>query len=42
MPQGVRKAFVDVCIESGRLTETEANNYILNMEKTGRYQTECW
>lgn len=42
MPQGVRKAFVDVCMESGNLTETEANGYIQNMENTGRYQTECW
>lgn len=42
MPQGVRKAFLDVCILSGKLTEKQANEYIQHMEKIGRYQTECW
>lgn len=42
MPHGVRKAFVHVCMESGKLTEKQANDLILHMEKSGRYQTECW
>ncbi|KAJ8954736.1 hypothetical protein NQ318_011431 [Aromia moschata] len=42
MPQEVRKAFVSVCMKEGKMEENEAVRIIENMEKTGRYQTECW
>lgn len=42
MPQGVRKAFMDVCVQCGNLTEDEAGVFIQKLEKTSRYQTECW
>lgn len=41
MPQAVRRSFVEVLIKNG-MTEDDANNFIEKMEKTNRYQTECW
>ncbi|CAG9864993.1 unnamed protein product [Phyllotreta striolata] len=42
MPQGVRKAFLDVCQEAGGLSPEESTKFIEKLEKIGRYQTECW
>ncbi|XP_028128988.1 NADPH-dependent diflavin oxidoreductase 1 isoform X1 [Diabrotica virgifera virgifera] len=42
MPQEVRKTFIEVCQECGHLSLEEATKYIEILEKTGRYQTECW
>lgn len=42
MPQDVRRAFLEVCIECGKMGETEAAEYINKMERENRYQTECW
>ncbi|KAJ8937008.1 hypothetical protein NQ314_012090 [Rhamnusium bicolor] len=42
MPQEVRKAFVSVCMECGEMSENDAIRFIETMEKTSRYQTECW
>nr|CAI5817859.1 unnamed protein product [Callosobruchus analis] len=42
MPQSVREAFIDVCVEVGGMTKEEAVRFMEKMDKTGRYQTECW
>lgn len=42
MPQAVRQAFINVCVENGNLLEAEATKLIETMEKQNRYQTECW
>ncbi|XP_066258161.1 NADPH-dependent diflavin oxidoreductase 1 isoform X1 [Euwallacea similis] len=42
MPQQVREAFVSVCVNYGRLQDSEAVKKIDLMVKQGRYQTECW
>ncbi|CAH0555397.1 unnamed protein product [Brassicogethes aeneus] len=41
MPQSVRQAFVDVLVKHG-MSDDEATKFIETMEKTNRYQTECW
>uniref|UniRef100_A0A1Y1KHU1 NADPH-dependent diflavin oxidoreductase 1 n=3 Tax=Photinus pyralis TaxID=7054 RepID=A0A1Y1KHU1_PHOPY len=40
MPRQVREAFVSVCKMNGGMANADA--FIENMEKTGRYQTETW
>ncbi|KAJ1667448.1 NAPDH-dependent diflavin reductase [Coemansia sp. RSA 1813] len=43
MPQDVRAAFVDVVTRHGDgLSADDAGEYIRAMEKSGRYQEECW
>ncbi|XP_074026251.1 NADPH-dependent diflavin oxidoreductase 1-like isoform X1 [Leptinotarsa decemlineata] len=42
MPQGVRQAFIEVIRECGVMTLENATHYVENMEKSGRYQIECW
>lgn len=42
MPQSVRESFVNAVKIHGGFTESEAENFIVNMEKTGKYQTETW
>lgn len=42
MPQQVRDAFIDVCVNKGEITKEEASMFLDRMEKTNRYQTECW
>ncbi|KAK5644412.1 hypothetical protein RI129_005712 [Pyrocoelia pectoralis] len=42
MPQQVREAFVNVCKTNGKMTQKDADAFIENMEKTGKYQTETW
>ncbi|ERL90081.1 hypothetical protein D910_07436 [Dendroctonus ponderosae] len=42
MPQQVRQAFMDVCVQHGQLSELEAAQLMERMEKASRYQTECW
>ena len=42
MPQSVRESFVKVVQTYGKLTENESENFISNMEKSGKYQTETW
>lgn len=42
MPQAVRNAFVQVCIQCGQMNENEAEKYIEHLEKINKYQTECW
>ena len=43
MPKGVREAFLDVLVERNRGTNREeAEVYLDNMEKAGRYKQETW
>ena len=42
MPVGVREAVLDVLKSKGDMTSDEAENYVANLEKYKRYQTETW
>lgn len=42
MPQEVKKAFIDICVDCGKMKKDEAVHFMQNMEKEHRYQTECW
>ncbi|KAI8848367.1 hypothetical protein BC829DRAFT_394306 [Chytridium lagenaria] len=42
IPEDVRTALIDVCEVSGNMTNSEAKAYIENMEKSRRFQIECW
>ncbi len=42
MPKDVREAIVEVVAKENHVTEQEAEQYVSNMEKNKRYQTESW
>jgi len=42
MPKGVRQALVDVLQERGGQNEEEAQSYLDDMERSGRYKQETW
>lgn len=42
MPANVREEFVSLVKKYGRLTDEDAENYVSQLEKSGRYQTETW
>ncbi|KAJ1927757.1 NAPDH-dependent diflavin reductase [Tieghemiomyces parasiticus] len=42
MPEDVKAAFIDVVARWGDYSPQGAANYILLLEKTKRYQEECW
>jgi sulfite reductase alpha subunit-like flavoprotein len=42
MPKGVREALIDVLAEHGSLSAAEAESYLQQMEKSGRYKQETW
>lgn len=42
MPKGVREALSDVLQEHGQMELEEANEYLDQMEKDGRYKQETW
>lgn len=42
MPQQVRDAFKDVCVDCGGFSNEEADGFIEKMERSNRYQTETW
>lgn len=42
MPQQVRDAFIEVCVCCGRMTRSEADNFIGVLERMNQYQTETW
>lgn len=43
MPKGVREAFLDVLVEQNTsMSKEEAEVYLDNMEKAGRYKQETW
>lgn len=42
MPKGVREALSDVLREHGQMQSKQANEYLEQMEKDGRYKQETW
>ncbi|KAL8961294.1 MAG: hypothetical protein Q9183_005327, partial [Haloplaca sp. 2 TL-2023] len=42
MPKAVRAALVDVFKRCGSMDERDAENFLQNMEKEGRYKQETW
>ncbi|KZF22812.1 riboflavin synthase domain-like protein [Xylona heveae TC161] len=42
MPQAVREALIEVFQKEGKSDRQNAENYLLNMEKQGRYKQETW
>ncbi|KAI4491782.1 hypothetical protein M0804_003174 [Polistes exclamans] len=42
MPNNVRDEFIDLIKENGKFTYEEAVNFIENLEKNNRYQSETW
>jgi len=42
MPDNVKEAFVDVVKLNGNVSQIEAEQYIAELEKSNRYQTETW
>ncbi|KAJ1880736.1 NAPDH-dependent diflavin reductase [Coemansia sp. RSA 486] len=42
MPQDVRSAFVDVVEDGGAMDRAMADDYVRGMQRSGRYQEECW
>lgn len=42
MPQAVREALTEVIQEQGAMERSDAEAFLLSMEKSGRYQQETW
>lgn len=42
MPEAVKNAFRAVIIKEGNCKFDDAENYLKDMERTLRYQTETW
>ncbi|XP_044008739.1 NADPH-dependent diflavin oxidoreductase 1 isoform X2 [Aphidius gifuensis] len=42
MPKCVRDEFIDIAKNYGHLSTDEAEEFIIKLEKSGRYQTETW
>lgn len=42
MPKCVRDEFIDIAKSYGNLSTDEAEEFIIKLEKSGRYQTETW
>ena len=42
MPDDVKAALVDIIVQHGHLSTEAAQQYLLSMEKTGRFQQETW
>lgn len=42
MPEQVKEALVQVCLQKGDMSRENAERLLLQMEKTKRYQIECW
>mmetsp|Transcript_20634 Transcript_20634/g.34716 ORF Transcript_20634/g.34716 Transcript_20634/m.34716 type:complete len:700 (+) Transcript_20634:62-2161(+) len=42
MPSDVRKALVQVCVDEGGLSVSDAQKYLLQMEKSRRFCVEAW
>lgn len=42
MPNNVREEFIDLVKDNGKLTYEEAVNFIEQLEKNNRYQSETW
>jgi len=42
MPQAVREALIEAFQEHGNMDREDAENYLVSMEKSGRYRQETW
>ena len=42
MPSDVRKELAQVCVEEGGLSVSDAQKYLLKMEKSRRFCVEAW
>jgi len=42
MPKSVRDAVIEIAEREGGLQNSDAENFVSNLEKTGKYQTETW
>jgi sulfite reductase alpha subunit-like flavoprotein len=42
MPQAIREALIEVFQELGKIDREEAEQYLVGMEKGGRYKQETW
>ena len=42
MPDDVQAAFEQILTLEGRMEQSEAKEYLVDMERRGRYQTETW
>lgn len=42
MPKDVRDEFIDLSKKFGNFSDTQAEEFIKQLEKSGRYQTETW
>jgi sulfite reductase alpha subunit-like flavoprotein len=42
MPQAIREALIEVFQEHGMMEREEAEQYLVGMEKGGRYKQETW
>lgn len=42
MPDSVRDALKKAAMTHGRLSEKDACNFLLDLDKSGRYQAETW
>jgi sulfite reductase alpha subunit-like flavoprotein len=42
MPQDVAEALQDIFVACGGLSPSEAQAYLNQLKRTGRFQQECW
>lgn len=42
MPREVRITLVEILVKFGKMTDTEADDYLMDMENGGRYLQETW
>ena len=42
MPQAVREALIEAFQEHGNMDREGAEDYLVSMEKSGRYRQETW
>lgn len=42
MPQAIREALIEAFQSQGSMSRDDAEAYLLQMEKTGRYKQETW
>lgn len=42
MPKSIRDAVIEIAEKEGALAKEDAESFVANLEKTGRYQTETW
>ena len=42
MPDGVRAALKRIIVSASEMTDDEADKYLEELDRTGRYQTETW